>query len=76
MNEYQGGITIPDPSYRGQYLVINYLTSLSMPIAEITDDNKFASMLENKVQVLAIQYVNMKSKQGKVVDTLALEKHV
>ena len=47
-----------------------------MPIAEITDDNKFASMLENKVQVLAIQYVNMKSKQGKVVDTLALEKHV
>ena len=74
MTEYQGGITIPDPSYRGQYLVINYLLSLSTPICDITDDNNFVSIIKNKVQVSAIQSGNVKSKQGKVLDALALSK--
>ena len=45
-----------------------------MPISEITYDDNFASMLENKVQVPSIQYVNVKSNQVKAVDTLALTK--
>ena len=49
MTNYQGYIAIPDPSSREQSLVINYLLSLSTPISEIINDDKFAYMLENKV---------------------------
>ena len=55
-------------------MIINYLLSLYTPIAEITDDDKFASMRKNKVQVSAIQSGNMKSNQSKAVDALALDK--
>ena len=55
-------------------LVINSLLLLSTPIYEIKIDDNFASMLDNKIQVSDIQSDNMKSKQGKAVDALALAK--
>ena len=45
-----------------------------MPISDINDDDNFASMLNNKVQVSAIQSGNVKSNQGKAVDALSLAK--
>ena len=65
---------MPDPSSGGQSLVINSLLSLSTPIYDITDGDNFDSILDNKVQVSAIQSVNVKSNQGKAVDSLALAK--
>ena len=63
-----------DTSSRGQSLVINSLLSISTPIAYITNDENFASMLENKVQVSALQSGNVKSKQGKGVGALDIAK--
>ena len=65
---------MPDPYSRVNSLVINSLSSLSMLISDITDDDNFASMLDNKVQVSAIQYGNVNSNQGKAVDALDLAK--
>ena len=65
---------MPGTSSRGQYLVIKSLFSLSTPISDINDDDNFASMLNNKVQVSAIQSGNVKSNQGKAVDALSLAK--
>ena len=65
---------MPDTSSRRQSLVIYSILSLYTPIAGITDNDNFASMLENKVQVSAIQSGNVKSNQGKAVDALALSK--
>ena len=36
---------MPDPYSRVQYLVINSISSVSTGIDDITDDDKFASML-------------------------------
>ena len=74
MNDYRGYIVMTGPSYMGQYLVINPLSSLSTPISDITNDDNFASMLENKVQVSAIQSGSVNFKQGKAVEALALVK--
>ena len=63
-----------DTSYRGQYLVINYLLSLSIPIYEINDDDKFDYMIGNKVHVSAIKSGNLKSKQGKAMEKLSVSK--
>ena len=63
-----------DTFSRGQSLVINYLSSLPAPISDITNDDNFASMIENKVQVSDTQYGNVKSKQVKAVDALDLAK--
>ena len=55
-------------------MVINYLSSLSTPISDITNDDKFSSMIDNKVQVSYIQPVNVKPKQGTLVNALVLAK--
>ena len=65
---------MPGLSSRLQSLVINYLLSLPTLISDITDDDNFSSMLDNRVQVSALKSVNVKSKQGKAVGALALEK--
>ena len=65
---------MPDTSSRGKTLVINSLLSLSRPISGITNDDKFAPMLENKVQVSYIKSGNVKSNQGKAVDVLYIAK--
>ena len=74
MKYYQGGISMPYPSSRGNYFFINSLLSLSTSISDITDGDNFDSMLENKVQVSSIQSVNLNSSQGKAVDAIALSK--
>ena len=53
---------------------MNYLSSFSTTISEIINDDRFYSMLDNKVKVSDLQYVNVKSKQGKAMDTLYLAK--
>ena len=45
-----------------------------MPIYDITEDDNFASVLNNKVQVSAIQSGNVNYNQGKAVDALSLAK--
>ena len=74
MPKYRREITIPDQFSSVHSLVINSLSSLSTLIADITNDDKFASMLENKIQVSAIKSGNVNSNQGKVVDALSLSK--
>ena len=51
MTNHREDIVMPDTSSRCQCLVINSLLSLSTPISDITDDDNFTSMLDNKVQV-------------------------
>ena len=74
MPKYRREITIPDQFSSVHSLVINSLSSLSTLIADITNDDKFASMLENKIQVSAIKSGNVNSNQGKAVDALYLSK--
>ena len=45
-----------------------------MPIYDITEDDNFASVLNKKVQVSAIQSGNVNYNQDKAVDALSLAK--
>ena len=74
MATYQGEIAMSDTSSRVQSLVINYLSSTSTPISDITNDKNFYSMLENKVQVSDLQSGNVNSKQYKALNALDLAK--
>ena len=62
------------PSARKKSWVINFILSLYNFIVENNNDDNFASMIENKVQVWAIQYENVNFKQGKAVYVLSLAK--
>ena len=74
MSDYKGEIVMPDTSSRGKSLVVNYLWKLFIPVSNITGDNNFYSVLQNKVQVPTLQSGNLRSKQGKSVDVLAIAK--
>ena len=50
-------------------MVINSISSLThMPLADVTDDLNFATLLESKVKVSAINTGKVRTKQGKMVD--------
>ena len=68
MADYQGEIA------RKISFIRSYLLSMFTPIYGITNDDNFTSMLDNKAQVSDIKSGNVKSKQGKAVETLALSK--
>ena len=74
MYDYQAEILMPNTDSRGQYLVINSLSSLFTPISDIANDDNLASMIDKKIQLSDLQSSNVNSKQVKAVYALALAK--
>ena len=71
MIDLGGGITETDTSKRGPPLVINSLSSFT-PTCDVTDNDNFASFLENKVQAtVTVGKVVTKSRRGVDAPTLA-----
>lgn len=73
MTDYRGELATPCPLDKDRSLVINSLASV-MPLADITHNDNFGSVLESKVSVSAVSSGTVKSSQGKAVDAHTLAK--